>query len=35
MSAPHKGRLGLRRFLRRRTRGTSLEIFCTDRIAPA
>jgi hypothetical protein len=33
MSVPHRGRLGLRSFLRDRTRGTSLEIFCTYRIA--
>jgi len=35
MSAPHMGQLGLRSFLRRRTRGTSLEIFRTYRIALA
>jgi hypothetical protein len=35
MSVPHRGRLGPRSFLRGRTRCTSLEIFCTDRIALA
>jgi len=32
MSAPHRGRLGLRRFIRGQTRDTHLEIVCTYRI---